>query len=58
MVIRPWQNLPTGGHVHVMSMSNLGRIFSQENTPEGHKESHKSLFFQYKQVSVRNDDHE
>ncbi len=33
-------------------------FFSQENTPEGHTETHKSSFVPYKQVSGRNDDHE
>ncbi len=33
-------------------------VFSQYNTPEGHTETHKSLFFSYKQVSGRNGDHE
>ncbi len=32
-------------------------FFSQENTPEGHTETHKSSFFPYKQVSGRNGDH-
>ncbi len=50
--------LPTGGHGHVICMGNLGRVFSQENTPEGHTATHKCLFFPYKQVSGRNDDHE
>ncbi len=58
MVIRPWLNLPTGGHGHVICMSNLGGVFSQENTPEGHTKTHKSSFFSYKQVSGRNSDHE
>ncbi len=48
----------TGGHGHVICMGNLGGVFFQENTPEGHTETHKSSFFQYKQVSVRNGDHE
>ncbi len=39
-------------------MGNLGGVFSQENTPEGHTEIHKSSFFPYKQVSGRNSDHE
>ncbi len=58
MIIRPWQNLPTGGHGHVTCMSNLKGIFSQECTPEGCTETHKSSFFPYKQVSGRNGDHE
>ncbi len=60
MVIRPWLNLSTGGHGHVICMGNLGGGFSQENTPEGHTETFKSLswFFPYEQVSERNDDHE
>ncbi len=32
--------------------------FSQEHTPEGHTETHKSLFFPYKQISGRNGDYE
>ncbi len=39
-------------------MSNLGGVFSQENTPEGRTETHKSSFFPYEQVSGRNGDHE
>ncbi len=58
MVIRPWLNLPTGGHGHVIWMDNLGRVFSHENTPEVCTETHKSSFFPYKQVSGRNRDHE
>ncbi len=57
-VIRPWLKLPTGGHGQVICMGNLRGVFSQENTPEGHTETHKSDFFPYKQVSRRNGDHE
>ncbi len=57
-VIRPWLKLPTGGHGHVICMGNLRGVFSQENTPEGHTETHKSKLFPYKQVSGRNGDHE
>ncbi len=39
-------------------MGNLGGVFSQENTPEGCTETHKSSFFPYKQVSGRNGDRE
>ncbi len=39
-------------------MGNLGRVFSCENTPEGHTDAHKSSYFSYKQVSRRNGDHE
>ncbi len=39
-------------------MGNLGGVFSQDNTPEGHTETHISSFFPYKQVSGRNGDHE
>ncbi len=35
-----------------------GGVFSQENTPEGHTETHKCSFVPYKQVSGRNGDHE
>ncbi len=35
-----------------------GGVFSQENTPDCHTETHKSSFFPYKQVSGRNGDHE
>ncbi len=49
-VIRPWLNLPTGGHGQVICMGNLGGVFSCENTPEGRKETHKISFFPYKQV--------
>ncbi len=48
----------TGGHGHMICMGNLGGVFSQEYTLEGHTEIHKSLFFPYKQVSGRNGDHE
>ncbi len=37
---------------------NLGGVFSRTNTPEGPTEPHKSSFSPYKQVSVRNGDHE
>ncbi len=47
--------MPTG---HVICMGNLGEGFSQENTPEGCMETHKSSFFLYKQISGRNVDHE
>ncbi len=47
-----------GGHGHLICMSNLGGVLSQENTPEGHTETHKSSFFPHKQVSGRNGDHE
>ncbi len=52
------QKLPTGGHGHVICMGNLGGVFSQENTPEGGTETHKSSFFPYKQVNARNSDRE
>ncbi len=40
-------------------MSNLGGVFSQQNTPDGHTEIHRGSFFSpYKQVSGRNGDHE
>ncbi len=58
MVIRPWLKLPTGGHGHVICMGNLGGVFSQENTPEDHTDTHKSSFFPYKQVTGGNGDHE
>ncbi len=48
----------TGGHGHVICMGNLGGVFSQENTPEVHTETHKSSFFPFKQVSDRNGDHD
>ncbi len=58
-VIKPWLNLPTGRHGHVIYIGNLGGVFfSHENTPEGSTETHKSSFFPYKQVSGRNCDHE
>ncbi len=43
-----WRKLPTGGHGHVICMGNLRGVFSQENTPEGCTEAHKSSFFPYK----------
>ncbi len=58
MVIRPWQNLRIGGYGHVICMGNLGGVFSQENTPEGHTETYKNSFFPYKQIRWRNGDHE
>ncbi len=33
-------------------------FFSKENTSEGNTETHKGLFYPYKQVSGRNGDHE
>ncbi len=58
MVTMPWLKLPTGGHSHVICMGNLGGVFSQENTPEGCMETHKSSFCPCKQVSGRDGDHE
>ncbi len=58
MVIKPWLNLPTGGHGHVICMGNLGGGGSCENTLEGCTETHKSYFFPYKQVSGKSGDHE
>ncbi len=64
-VIRPWPNLPNDGNGHesdhrqmVICMGNLEGVVTQENTPEGRKESHKRSLFPYKQVSRRNGDHE
>ncbi len=56
-VIRPWLNLPTGCHGHVIYMGNLEGVFSCENTPEGRIETHKS-YFSFKQISGRNGNHE
>ncbi len=42
MVIRPWLNLPTGAHGHMICIGNLVGVFSCENTAEGHRETHKS----------------
>ncbi len=39
------------GHGHVICMDNLGG-----NNPEGHRETHKSKLFPYKQVGGRNND--
>ncbi len=36
----------------------MREVFSQENTPEGHTETHESSFVPYKQVSGRNGNHE
>ncbi len=47
MVIRPWLNLPTGGYDNVICKDNMVGVFSRENSPEGHTETHKSAFFQY-----------
>ncbi len=44
---------PTDGHGHVICMGNMGEVFSHENTPEGHTETHKRSFFSNKQVSGR-----
>ncbi len=57
-VIRPWLNLATDGHGHVIFMDNLWRVFSRENTPECCTEANKSSFLPYKHVSGRNGDHE
>ncbi len=37
--------MPTGGHGNVICMGNLRGVCSQEHTPEGHTETHKSSFF-------------
>ncbi len=37
-------------------MHGYSERFSQENTPEGHTEPHKSSLFPYKQISERNGD--
>ncbi len=58
MLIRPWLNLSTGGHGHVICMGNLGGVFSQKNTPEVHTETHQSSFFSIWKVSGINGDHE
>ncbi len=58
MVIRPWQNLPTDGHGHVICICNLEGVFSHENTPERHTETNKRSFFPYKEKSGRNGDNE
>ncbi len=50
--------MPTGGHGHMICMGILEGVFSHENTPEGCTETHKSIFFPYKQVSGRNGYHE
>ncbi len=50
--------LPTGGHDRLICKGNLRGHFSQENTPEGCTETHKSSCFPYKQLSGRNGDHE
>ncbi len=39
-------------------MSNLRGVFSQENTPDDHTETHKCSLFLYKQLNGRNGDHE
>ncbi len=39
-------------------MANLEGVFSRENTPEGHTETHNSFFFPFKQVSGKNGDHD
>ncbi len=50
--------MPTCGHGHVICMGNLGGVFSQENIPEGYRETYKSSFFPYEQIGGRNGDHE
>ncbi len=50
MVIRPCLNLPAGGDGHVICMGNLGGFLSQDNSPKGRTETHKSSFVPYKQV--------
>ncbi len=47
----------TGGHGHVICMGNLEGVFSQENTQEGHTETHKKKI-PYKKVSWRKGDQE
>ncbi len=42
----------------MICLGNLKGVFSQENTTDGHTETHKSSFCPYKQVSGRNGDHE
>ncbi len=48
----------TSSHGHMICIGNLGGVFSQENTPECHTDTHKNIFFPYKQVSERNSNHE
>ncbi len=50
--------MPIRGHGHVICMGNLVGVISQEITPEGCTETHKSPCFPYKQVSGRNGDYE
>ncbi len=57
-VIRPWPNLPTGGHCHVICMGNLeGVFFARKYFRRPHRDPQKFIF-PYKQVSGRNNDHE
>ncbi len=48
----------TGDQGYAIYMGNLLGVFSCENTPESHTETHKCSIFPYKQVTVRNGDHE
>ncbi len=58
MIIRPWLNLSTGVHGHVICIGILVGVFSREYTPKGITRSTKVFFFSYKHVSGRNGDHE
>ncbi len=57
-VIRPWLNLPTGGHGHVMYMGDMGESFLTKILQKATQIPTKVQFFPYKQVSGRNGDHE
>ncbi len=58
MVIRPWLNLPTGGHGHVICIGNLGMsFFSRKYSRSLHIDT-PIFIFAYKQVSERYGDHE
>ncbi len=53
-VIRPWLNLPTHGHGHVICIGNLGRVFSIKYSIRSHRDPQKFIFF----INGRNGDHE
>ncbi len=57
MVIRPWLNLLTGGHGHVICMGNLEDFLSTKILQKATQICTKVHFFLYKQISGRNGDH-
>ncbi len=58
MVIKPWLNLPTGDHGHMICIGNLGGVFLVKILQKATQRPTKVNFFPYKQVSGRNGEHE